>query len=668
MQGVDSKIEHSKGTKLPKSCRRLLTPLEQLLGFFLIFIGLFSLGRLGLYVLYLERMGDSGLSWWVPFVVGLRMDTISAASILVIPTLLLLLAPRVFGTVVSTFVKIYFLGFFLLAIFIECATFPFLEEFDVRPNEIFINYLEYPKEVLGNIWAIYKLELFLTAVLLFVAAWIFWRFAGNRLIKTFDVSWWRRALMVIPMAILLFLGIRSTLGHRAANLSTAFSSSSRLLSEISKNSLHSLAYAVYSQQRHGGTAQKYGKMTLDEAYDRVSTRLRIPVGDREFPFSRVQVSHFPSARPKNLIIFLQESLGAQFVEAIGGLPGITPNLNRLAGEGLLFSNLFSNGTRSIRGIAGCTAGNLPVPGKGVLKRNKSQKDFFTVGSLLGKYGYTSSFIYGGASNFDNMKSWFLGNGFDRVIDEPEFTNAEFHGIWGVSDEDLVKRAVEEFTRYHQQGQPFASVLFSTTNHTPFEYPDGRIELLPDYAPDSPENAIKFADYAIGLLVDEAKRVGFFEDSVIVIVADHNVRVYGDDLVPVNMFRVPAVIVGGGIEPERIESLQTQPDVLATALDLLGLDLRYPILGKSVFEDREKDIALMKFHDSFALRHGETVAVVQPRAQPQTFTYENERLIERAHDPELEKDALAFVIVLDDLYQNRLFRQNRPSEPVSSAGG
>ncbi len=637
--------------------RSMARPMKQMISYYLLFIGLFFLGRLVLFALYYDRIADAGVLHWWSFLVGLRMDTISVCVILCIPTVLVLLIPKKFEKISTAILRLYFLAFLLVAIFIEIATVPFMAEFDVRPNEIFINYLEYPKEVLGNVWASYKPELMVAVLIMAAATWLYWRLSRESFAAAFKIIWWKRALLFIPISLLLYAGVRSSFGHRAANISTAVFTTSHLVNEISKNSLHSITYAFYSQRRHGGSSKEYGKMDLNQAYDRVSRRLRIPVGDPDKPFSRTQVSHFEYETPKNLVIFIQESLGAQFVEAVGGQSGITPNLNRLADEGILFTNLFSNGTRSIRGLAGLTAGILPVPGRGVLKRNKAQQGFFTVASLLKPLGYESSFIYGGVSNFDNMRSWFLGNGFDRIIEEKDFPEEGFHGIWGVSDEELVEKAVQEFKIHHENGQPFVSVLFSTTNHTPFEYPEGRIEPISGFPKNGVENAIKFADYAIGKLIQDSQSAGIYDSTLFVIVADHNVRVFGDDLVPVNMFHVPALILGGGIQPEKIEALVTQPDVLATALDLMGLDLTYPIMGKSIYEDREKELALMKFHDLFALRHSDEVAIIQPGVEPLTFAYVDQHLEQRQSNIELEQDALAFVIVLDDLYQNRRFGQN-----------
>ena len=630
--------------------------LKELFYLYLLFIAIFFVGRLSLFILYYDRVVDANVNHWYSFVLGLQMDTIIASIILVVPVLMLFTLPRQLAGFTRKFLRIYFLLFLLVAVYIENATFPFMAEFDVRPNDIFINYLEYPKEVLGNIWAAYKLELFIASVMLFAVAWLYWKRTERLFKESFEAPWWMRILFLIPLSALLFIGIRSSFSHRAANISTAVYTNSHLVNEITKNSLFAIGYAYYSQKQHGTNISKYGKMELNEAYERVSRQLRIPVGERDHPFYREVPTHFKAERPKNLVIFLQESLGAQFVGALGNDEGITPNIDRLSKESIFFDNLYSNGTRSVRGIAASVSGILAIPGKGVLKRNKSQNGFFTVASLLKPHGYHSSFIYGGESNFDNMRSWFMGNGFDAIIDQPSFTDPAFLGVWGVCDEDLVVRANEEFVKMHQAGQPFVSVLFSTTNHMPFEFPEGRIELLPGEPKNGVKNAIKFADYAIGKLIDDAKSAGYFEDTVFMIISDHNVRTYGDDLVPVDMYHIMGMLLGGGITPQHVSKLSSQPDVLATALDTIGLDLVYPILGKSVFEDPDKAMALMQFHDMYALRNGSTVAIVQPNKKPLTFSFDGEHLHDSEHNQTLEQDTVAFVHVLNDLYQNRLYRQ------------
>jgi phosphoglycerol transferase MdoB-like AlkP superfamily enzyme len=291
----------------------------------------------------------------------------------------------------------------------------------------------------------------------------------------------------------------------------------------------------------------------------------------------------------------------------------------------------------------------------VVKRNKSQNNFFTFAKLLKPYGYHTSFIYGGESRFDNMKGWFLGNGFDEIIDESKFNDPKFVGTWGVCDGEVVERANKEFKKLHDSGKRFASIIFSTSNHTPFDYPLDKITPIKGEKLKSVKNAIKYADYAIGHLVDLAKKSGYFDDTIIAIVADHNIRVYGKDMVPVNMFHIPGVIVGGGVEPKVYEKLSTQPDLLATVLDLIGLDLSYPIMGNSIFSDKKRELSLMQFNNYYALRVKDRVTILRPNKKPKTFLYKDGHLHPLKLDKEMARDALSFITLLNYLYQNQLYR-------------
>ncbi len=620
-------------------------------------ISIFFIGRAALFVLYFDKFKDSDVSYWLTFIYGLRMDTIAAGMLLIIPLILLCLSPNFLKRFVSHFLRYYFLIVIAVLIYVENATFPFFAQYDVRPNYLFVEYLAYPKEVFGMIFADYKLELIIAFIMLAIFIYMYLKQSKNAFIEVFETSYIKRLAWFLPLAFILLIGVRSSFGHRPANNSDAMYSSNRAVNEITKNSIYSIYYAVYTNMRHGSgkSIKQYGKMPIDEALSRAKKRLGIVSINELSPLSRQESTHFKIENSKNLVIFIQESMGYQFVEAIGGEKGITPNLNRLSKEGIVFKDLYSNGTRSIRGLAGSVAGNFSVPGKGVLKRNKSQTDFFTIASLLEPYGYHSMFIYGGESRFDNMRGWFLGNGFKQIIDQPKFENPSFVGTWGVSDEDLVIRSNEEFKKLYAKGQKFAAVMFSTSNHSPFDFPAEKIQLVDGIEERNVTNAIKYADYAIGQFIDQARQEDYYKDTVFVIVADHNIRVYGDDLVPVDMFQVPGLILGENIEPKLYEQLATQPDVLATALDLIGLDLEYPIMGHSIFSDQKQNMTLMQFFESYALRVDNKIAVIRPDKAPITFLYKDKHLVEVDSDDELEKDALAFVITLDYLYNKKLYQ-------------
>ena len=626
--------------------------------YYLALVSLFFVGRVVLFTIYFDRFSQSDVNYWMSFLYGLKMDTIIACATLIIPLILLSLFPEKLKKSISQFLTGYFLLVFLLFIYIENATLPFFAEYDVRPNFLFIEYLVYPKEVFNMIFAAYKLELFIALIMLAGAGYFFLK---NKKLHDFEAvfesSYFIRFILFFPLIFILAIGIRSSFGHRPANISDAMYSSNRIVNEITKNSFYSIAYAVYRNAKYGNSKlEVYGKMNIKDAMNRVSKALNIDLSENtESPFSREEITHFPAAKAKNLVIFLQESLGSQFVEVTGGEPGITPNFNRLSQEGILFTNLFSNGTRSIRGIAGSVSGNFSVPGKGVIKRNKSQSDFFTIASLLKPFAYHSLFIYGGESRFDNMRGWFLGNGFDEIIDQPKFIDPEYTGTWGVSDGDMVTRAHQEFKKLSENKQPFVAVMFSTSNHSPFDFPPGKIELIDGIPEKSELNAIKYADYAIGHFIAQAKKEAYYNDTVFVVVADHNIRVRGSDMLPVKLYHIPGMILGGGIRPQKIDRLTTQPDVLATALDLTGQNLTYPVLGRSIFSNKKKDLSLMQFNDTYAFRIGDKVAVLRPEKEALTFIYQDEKMLPTEHDKELETNALAFILTMNHLYEKRLFK-------------
>lgn len=630
--------------------------LREVIKTYILFVGIFFIGRLGLYILYFDRLSDiSFLESLLAFVYGLRMDTIIVSYILVIPTLLLAISPMRISVLMSRFIKFFVLFWLLIIIYMENATFPFFTQYDVRPNYLFVEYLEYPQEVFSLMIKEYKMAFLIAFIMMFIIGRVFWKSTFIDYNRVFFTSYFKRLVLLLPLLIVLFIGIRSSFGHRPANVTDALYSTNRVINEITKNSFHSVANAYYSNKKNSSKLiEKYGKMELKEAYARTSKLLNIPYSDKQY-FLREVKSHFKTTKEKNLVIFIQESMGSQFVEFSGGEKNLTPNMNRLGKENLVFTNLFSNGTRSIRGLCGMSAGFLPIVGEGILKREKSQQDFFTIASMLKPYGYKSSFIYGGEGRFDNMKGWYLGNGFDEVIEQKDYQNPSFVSTWGVSDEDLVIKANEKFKTHSQKGEKFVSVMFSSSNHEPFELPDGKIEWVPNVPKQSVKNAIKYADFAIGKFFELASKESYYKDTVFVVVADHNVRVYGDDIVPVNMFHIPALIVADGLKATQYDKLSTQPDVLATAIDLLGMDLKYPILGHSIFSNDKQEVSLMMFNDTYALRVKDKVAVIGQNMKPQTFTYKDEKLHITIEDKELQKDALALIIVLNDLYNKKAYR-------------
>ena len=475
-------------------------------------------------------------------------------------------------------------------------------------------------------------------------------------------SSFKTKLLFSPLILfLLLLGARSSLtSPRPINASNAIFSPDQFTNSLALNSTYTVAFAIYSLKNEENSSKMYGKMNTDEAINRVKKYMTVSKSDftnKEIPLLHKQLSSNKKERPYNLVIFLQESLGAEFVGCLGGLP-LTPNIDELAKEGMLFTNLFATGTRSVRGIEAVTTGFLPSPSRSVVKLGKSQHGFFSLADLLGRKGYATSFVYGGLSNFDNMAAFFNGNGFQEIIDESDYEENEyaFKGTWGVSDEDLVKKANTLYKSYGDK--PFFSLLFSTSNHEPFEFPDGRIELY-EQPKNTVHNAMKYADYAIGEFFKLAKKEDYFKNTVFIVIADHNTRTFGNNLVPIHKFHIPALIIApNALKGIRYNKLCSQIDIPPTLLDLIGMDVETPMPGRDLLQlpDSIPGRAIMQFHNINAFRNANDVIIMQPKTKPLQFKVKDAKTLEEATlDSELAKDALGHVVTASMLYREGRYR-------------
>jgi phosphoglycerol transferase MdoB-like AlkP superfamily enzyme len=375
----------------------------------------------------------------------------------------------------------------------------------------------------------------------------------------------------------------------------------------------------------------------------------------------------PRSRPKNLVIVLEESLGAEFVGALGGRP-LTPNLDTLSKHGWWFTNLYATGTRSVRGLEALTTGFTPTPAPSVVKLGKSQRDFFSIARVLRNAGYDTSFIYGGEAQFDNMRRFFMNNGFDFVVDENDYPNAVFHGSWGVSDEDLFTRAHEEFAKPREG--PFFSLVFTTSNHSPYEYPDGRIEPY-EADPHTVNNAVKYADYALGRFFERARASAYWNDTVFLVVADHNSRVLGAELIPVEHFHIPGLVLGGGIEPAVYDPIASQIDMPPTLLSLIGISSTHPMIGHDLTRAEFAawpGRAIMQYDDTQAYLLGHDMAILRRHLPAATFVYGDQELEPAPDNPELVATAIAHATWTSDTYEHLRYRLPGDTQRPNADGG
>jgi phosphoglycerol transferase MdoB-like AlkP superfamily enzyme len=603
-----------------------------------------------LVFLTLSRVGLSLWQW--TRVHDWRIDLSLLAMVVALPALF---SPWLGHRRWPTRIAAWWLRFWwLLYVLLEVSTPQFIAEYDTRPNRLYFEYLTSPHEVASMLWQGYKLSVGAGLVVFALIAWLGFRLLPTKQPDRVPVRGWLRPVITVVTFAVLFLAARGTLQHRPLNASQVAFTNDAMVNTLPLNSLYSVLNAAMALGNERSASAVYGKMPEDEMNRivRQASGLDGAPLDPQYPSLHKQEATRQGDQPLNLVIILEESLGAQFVGSLGGA-GYTPELDKLANDGWWLERTYATGTRSARGLEAVTTGFMPTPAEAVLKLPRSQRDFFTLGALLDTYGYHTRFLYGGEAHFDNMRSFFFGNGFKEVVDRASFeTKPAFVGSWGASDEDM-------FNELHQRlmedgNKRSLTVAFSVSNHTPWEYPAGRI--TPDGAPASNANAVRYADWSIGRFFEKARQSPYWNRTVFLIVADHDARVFGASLVPVYHFHIPALILGAGVPVKKDDHIVSQVDLAPTLLSLIGISSEHPMLGADLTK-RYPDRAIMQYGDNYGYLKGDQLIVLRPNQPAAQYHYlvDGEKMDPETVDPTLEKTALAHALWPSWAYSNQRYR-------------
>ena len=630
-----------------------MRPIAPLVWLAISILAFLSLSRTGLVIWQWDRVMNSGDLAHL-FFSGLRMDIVLVAQIMLLPifALILLPTPLLRARLFTGLIGLWCVVWSYIVVFMELVTPAYMEFFETRPGRIFFEYLDHPQEVSSLIYGAYLTTAVISLCLPVITTLLILkklRFDGGRF--EFSVSF--RLVVLIPVFLMLSLGARSTLGHRPVNPSTFAKSKDQLVNELFLNSTYSLLYAVYSLRHEDGGDSGLPEMEQREvvrSYQRIST---VPMDNYLNP----QSTHHQfgdSSKPgslKNIVIIVEESLGARFVGSLGGVP-LTPNLDAWSNKGLWLTNLYATGIRSARGLEAIVSGFPPSSSRSVLKLGKSQGNFYTMAHTLSEAGYRNYFVYGGEGHFDNMKGFFLSNGFDTAIDINDYDEFEFKGTWGVSDEDLFNRAHSIML---EEQSPFFTLIFTSSFHSPYEFPDGKIELV-DEEKNTKHNGVKYADYALGQYLEKASQSKYWKDSIFLIVADHDERPRGRSLVPIESYHIPGLIIADGLTPRHFDKVASHIDLLPTLLFLANVSGTAPFVGHNLLSipPDHHGRAIMQFGKNHAYMEGENVVIHQPDRAPEQYLYANKTLTPTTLQQDMVRKALIWASLPGVLYREELY--------------
>jgi len=607
---------------------------------------------------------------WELFFVGARLDAAGIARLLYLP-LIGMLVP---GRIGVRFVQTSVLVLTILLAFELVFEVVFVQYYGVRPNYLIFEHGADP-EVLRTS-AHYVTPLALAAVAALISASLLAQGYLRRGLATLPLPLLPGGPLLARLALVAFsiysieTVARGTLDHRPINPSIAFVSSNRVANEIASSGLFTIEYEAV-RLLHGDSvrlAQYHAPLEEAEAERRLRDLLRRTgrfTNDSPNPYVRLVTA--PAAeRRRNVVVVVMESFTGRLVGALGGSPALSPELDALSEEGLLWENCYATGERTVQGLEAVLSSFPPLPGVSVVRRSRARGNFETLASVLGRRGYESLFLYGGQGLFDHMSGFFRSNGFGAFLEEADFGSVSFRGTWGVSDEDVFRRANAEFQARWEAGRPFLGTILTVSLHSPWEFPAGRSPPLPEdttvprgFERDELENFL-YADFAVGEFMREARKLDYSRDTLFVFVGDHGVHLRGRELLPSEEYRVPLLFVGPGwLPPGRIHSVASQIDIAPTIMGLLGGDYRSAFFGRDLLASDEDGLAILVYHKrDYGVRKRDRLTVLaageEPRAYAARSRWTTTPVTVTEPHTEDARDAMAVVQTAEALLERQLY--------------
>ncbi|MFQ5514929.1 MAG: LTA synthase family protein [Myxococcota bacterium] len=609
------------------------------------------------------------------FGTGLRLDGVVIGYVLG-PACMLLLLP---GWIARRLVAAYSGLAIVLFVFAAVGEILFFGYYGFRPNYLILDHagdLELLHAVAGRPSIV--LELGAASLLAALAL-----AAQRRLARTtgevldpyvgHPIGRW---LLPVYLALVAGLAARGSFDHRPLNPSAAAVSANRIANELAGSGLLNVAYEAVQRLEHEAVPLASVQETLswDEAVTRVRRLLQDDGHSLDAPWNPALrwVRASVSGRPRNVVLVVMESFTGRLVGALGGEPALSPELDALAREGVLLTHCYATGERTVQGLEAVVSSFPPLPGVSVIRRPEARRGFATLASVLAARGYDTLFLYGGQGIFDHMRSFFLGNGFQRFIEERDFSRPAFHGSWGVSDGDLFRRANRELQARWERGERFFATLLTVSLHSPWEFPRGEAPPLPRtvHIPPGFEReelqTFLYADHALGEFIREARQLPYSRETLFVFVGDHGVHLRGRALLPSEEYRIPALFLAPPhLKPARIDRVTSQLDVAPTILGIIGGAHRVPFFGHDVLGSTDPDgFAVLIYNKRrYGIRRADRLTVLAETGRRAHYRVRRDgTLLEvraTASHEEDARDGLAVLQVAEQLLRSRRFNIDRP---------
>lgn len=523
---------------------------------------------------------------------GLLLDCTMAGYLTALPLLMTLVSIWLPGTFYKKLLKGYFgiMAVLIAAIFsVDVALYGY---WGFRLDATLFFYLQSPKDAMASV----PLGQFFAQLGMFVvyASGIYW-VLKKCIVPLFPETQVRKrlngSLVILLSGGILFIPIRGGVTTSTANVGMVYFSQNQFLNHSAINPCFSLIASLSKQQDFAAQFNFFPEEERKEVMETLSSSPRTGYGNEEDSMKPQTLLN--TSRP-NILIILMESFSANAVGAVGGDSVITPNLNRLSREGVLFTNMYANSFRTDRGIVSVLNGYLAQPTTSIMKYPAKSQTLPSIAKSLTNEGYIANMLYGGDINFTNMQSYFFGSGYSRITADRDFPITSRLSKWGAND-DITFRYLYEDIKSRDNQAPWLTTFLTLSSHEPFEVPYHRLDEMGLYP-----NSVAFTDSCIGHFIEKLKELPVWKNTLVIFVSDHGYP-YPKDVTGYEprRYHIPMLWIGGAVkEPVVIDKLANQTDLAATLLNQLEIDHDVFTFSRNILSPDYPEYAFYTYSNGF----------------------------------------------------------------------
>lgn len=558
-------------------------------------VAYFVLSRIWFLIYYAEKTNE--LDWKTILQIplqGLKLDLSFAAYLSIIPFLFFSFSIWISQKYTRKIIKVFTI---LMIFFINLLMLIDLElygSWGMRLDSTPLMYLNTPLEMIASIsTAALFLSIFVWLVSSLIYAYLFSKVIDRMIGNLEKGAVWKFPILLFFTGFLILV-IRGGLQTIPINQSNVYFSDKMFANHAAVNFAWNFSHSLTHQSFD--MVNPFVAMEAIEA-QKIVNETRISLINT--PNENTNYQLLKTTKP-NVILIIWESLTAKVVAPLGGEPNVTENFNRLRKEGILFDNFYSNGDRSDKGMVAILSGYPSQPHTSIIKIPNKTRNLPMLSQKMIDLGYATSFSYGGDLNFGNMNTYFRQGGISNFVDGDQFNDEDWNSKWGVHDHILMKRFLADRIK---ETQPFFSIVFTLSSHEPFEFPE-KYKFGKDTEANKFRSAIAYTDKTIGNFIDQAKKQAWWDNTLIIILADHGhpLPQHEAGFNSPKRFHIPMLWLGGALAQQNttISNFGSQSDFAYSLLSLLGADPSDFKWGNNILKPSSNHFAHYVFNKGFGI--------------------------------------------------------------------